>query len=744
MGIVLSKRYLSYISNQNVYINLENYIQNKGDKTNILKLINPTINLLISKIEKKNTTLEFFFIDYQINNYYDIIELFNEQYQIVNNKLEINFNNLNNNNYNDDCFLTTELIIKNENERKNFLITIYFNKKNIYNVLINNKSTDNYNLEIIFYGKNKKDFQKNLIKINYRDEKNKKILITINNYEEIDSYENFKKLNNIDDAFFEKIKHKGNKIKKTDFPIRRRYNIINIISENFYDISKYKYEKNDISAYHSYTLVKFIDINKGNKYLFKIEKTKELIKLDYEIEKFLLNFYDIYIKFDPVKDEANTFYEDCQKFILEFEEKKEKLNAYFLFQKCKNTYYNEIAYLKSKLKEQEFENKFISYCILLIVFSCENTKFINFMSEFNNIVNRIKTYSLLDRIKIILTQTLIFYNTNNFGIQYNLDKFENKLLFFKSEKFFRDIIKNLEEYSALFFIYLQLNSGSGENLYNGQSYYKVSMLELIDIKFHLLKLYPTYFFVVTNEHLYDIVFTCYPTTIETFNITNLFKSKILNKQDIEDSTMSLSLIKFHESGHEKFSFTSNGSNSPRNFFTPKFLPIEQTTWEEDREKYLKKFNIKYNIPMEDKNNFYIFKGESGKCVDFYLFKNYAFISNLIYCDNLKEIKNLQLFISPSLNELHDKILEILKNSNDNNVEKTENIQIGINQLRNTRYNFKIDVFEVLRNSSYENYKKIMKIIEPKPAKIEEKEEYKPIKPLSPKKRLRDINSIFIP
>ena len=741
MGIFLIKSFQNFTSNQKTFINLENYIQKIGNKKNILKLINPTLNLLISKIELKITTLEFFFIDYQKNNHFDIIEIFNNQYQIANNKLEININNLNNNN-NDDCFITTELKLKNENEIKNFLITIYYDKKNIYNVLINNSSTDNYNLEIIYYGKNKNQFEKNLIKINYRDEKNKKISYIIKNYEEIDSYENFKKLNNINDEFFEKIKFKGNKIKKTDFPFRRRFNIINIISQNFYDISKYKYNKNNISTYHSYSLIKFIDINKNNKYLFKIEKNKEIIKLDYEVEKFLLNFYNFYIKFDPSKEAPDKFYKECQKYKTEFEEKKEKLNDYFLFQKCKNTFYNEKAYLKTK--SEEFEHKFISFCVLLIVLSCDDTKFFNFISEFNNLIKRIKTYCLLDKIKIILTSTLIFYNTNNFGIFFNLDEFKNKLLILKSENFFREIIKNLEEYSELFFLYLQLNSGIGENLYDGQTYYKISMLDLNDIKFHFLKLYPKYFFVISNENLYDVVFTCYPTTIETFNRTNLFKSKILNKQDIDDSIMSLSLIKFHEAGHEKFSFTSNGSNSPRNFFSSQFLPIEQTTWEEDREKYLKQFNIKYNITKENNINFYTYKGESGKCVDFYLFKNYTYISNLIYYDNLKEIKDLKLFISPSLKELHNKILEILKKSNDNNAEKTENIQIGIKQLKNTRYNFKIDVFEVLRNSSYENFKRIMKIIELKPTKIEDKEEWEEIKPLSPKKISRDINSIFIP
>ena len=367
MGIYLCKKYESFINKENINFNLENYIKNKGNEKNILKLTNQIINLLISKIELKITKLEFIFIDYQMNNYFDTIELFKKDYKITNNKLEINFNNLNKN-YNEDCFITTELILKNKIERKKFLITIYYDKTNIYNVLINNKSNYNFNLEIIYYGKNKKEFSKNLINVNYKDDKNKKNSFNIDNYEEIDSYENFKKLNNIDDSFFKKIKIKGNKIKKTDFPIRRRFNIINITSQNFNEISKLKYNKNNNSTYNSYSLIKFIDINKRNKYIFKVEKNKTIIKLDYEIEEFLLKFFDIYNKFVYSKEDPIKFYNNCQIYKSNFEKNKDKLSEYFLFQKCKYTYYNEKPYLKNKSEEQKFEHKFISYSILLIIF----------------------------------------------------------------------------------------------------------------------------------------------------------------------------------------------------------------------------------------------------------------------------------------------------------------------------------------------------------------------------------------
>ncbi len=546
-------------------------------------------------------------------------------------------------------------------------------------------------MEIIYYGKKKKEFQKNFVKINYINEKNKKISYVINKFEEIDSYEKFKKLNNINDSLFEKLKFKGNKVKIIDFPIRRRYNIINITLQDFCEISKIKNNKNIDSNYNSYSLIKFIDIQKANKYLFKIQKNQTINRLDNETEAFLQKIYDIYNKFVSSKESIFSFYNDCQKYKSEFDEKSDKLRKYFLSQKTKNVYYNEKPYLKNKIEEQKFENKYISYSILLILFSSDEINFTKFFLGFKTILQKKNVYYLLDRINIILTYTLIYYNTKDIALIFNLKDYKNKLLIIKSENFFRDIIKNLEEYSALFFLYLQLNSGSGENLYDNKTYYKISMIELNDIKFHLLKLFPKYFFIVSNSQLSDIALTCYPTNVETFNINNFFTSNIINNKDIENSSMSFSLIKFHETGHEKFSLNSNGCDSPRHFFSSEFYPFEQTTWEEDREKFFKQYYVNYNLFKENKNNFYIYKGESGKCVDFYLFDNYIYLSNLIFFDNLKDIKDIKLFISPSLEELHEKIKEILKMQNSNK-SKFENIEIGTNQLRNTGFNFKIDVF----------------------------------------------------
>ena len=117
MGIYLIKTYQNFIFNQDLNFDLEKFIQKKGDEKNIIKLTNPILNILISKIELKITTLEFIFIDYQKDNYFDRIELLEKEYKITKNNLEIYLNNINKN-YIDDCFLTTELILKKNKDKK--------------------------------------------------------------------------------------------------------------------------------------------------------------------------------------------------------------------------------------------------------------------------------------------------------------------------------------------------------------------------------------------------------------------------------------------------------------------------------------------------------------------------------------------------------------------------------------------------------------------------------------------------
>ena len=70
--------------------------------------------------------------------------------------------------------------------------------------------------------------------------------------------------------------------------------------------------------------------------------------------------------------------------------------------------------------------------------------------------------------------------------------------YIQSELFFRKTISQLNDDSSLSLLYLQLNSGSGIDLTTKFECYKIRMIPLIEIKYHLLKkfFYPYFLFII--------------------------------------------------------------------------------------------------------------------------------------------------------------------------------------------------------------------------------------------------------
>ena len=237
------------INSNNSTFSLENYIKknHNSEKTKeILKLINPVLGLLINKIDDVKTNIHFYFLDYNKNgNLFNKFKIFNMEKSIGNNHIYISFSDLEKE-YIKESFIITEFILKNEEIEIKFLITIYIKKTNILNVFINNNESNLYSLEIIYYGNKYKDFEEVKVHLEknekIRKKSIKKVEITINNYEEIDSYSNF---SNDKRIIYEKIKYKDFNLTKEDFPKRRRYNLINITKEDFCQLTKLKYEKNE-------------------------------------------------------------------------------------------------------------------------------------------------------------------------------------------------------------------------------------------------------------------------------------------------------------------------------------------------------------------------------------------------------------------------------------------------------------------------------------------------------------------
>ena len=401
---------------------------------------------------------------------------------------------------------------------------------------------------------------------------------------------------------------------------------------------------------------------------------------------------------------------------------KEDLNKYFS-RNIEKIYYLEKPYKKDKESQNEFENKFISYSFLIALINLEIFTFRIFCKRMEAIINKIKSndlYNLLDRIKIFFSYSLIYLH---FKGETDLELCELTDYcndsFLKGERFFRNIIKNMDEYSHLFFIYIQLNSGIGVNLYDHKTYYRISMIDLYSIKNHILSLCPKYFFTFMNKKSEDIAFTCPFTLVESFNETKIFNNLIGTDNDESDSLTNYSLVQFHESGHGKFSSSTNGENSPRYFLDSSFNPVEQKTWEEDKDNLrLKGFQV------NTKNNEILcFKGESGKCVDYYLYNKMPLvIFGLLNCKKEGILQNINLFIGPSLESLHKKIEEIssLQNLTEEE-EKKEKGDSNISKLEKKKKrerNKYEDIGHILLKLSKEERTKIYNRLYPK---VEEKD-----------------------
>ena len=73
--------------------------------------------------------------------------------------------------------------------------------------------------------------------------------------------------------------------------------------------------------------------------------------------------------------------------------------------------------------------------------------------------------------------------------EYKLESFyelNEDSFFVKSELFYIDIISKLTDDSSLFFLYLQLYSGSCLVFFSSNHFYKIKHISLIEIKIHSL------------------------------------------------------------------------------------------------------------------------------------------------------------------------------------------------------------------------------------------------------------------
>ena len=276
-----------------------------------------------------------------------------------------------------------------------------------------------------------------------------------------------------------------------------------------------------------------------------------------------------------------------------------------------------------------------------------------------------------EKIKIIccIENHLARFIPTKLKLQKKIDLPENTP-YLKGEIMYRNIIKNLTDYSRLKFAFLQLNCGGGYDLIHKKDYYLLKMFPLTVIKSHLLYIPEDYFFIYSNIRGNEYAFIDPISKIESINEINVFEAENIAFQENEDNSIKVCLLHFHEKGgHKKY---GRREKSPRYVIS-------------------NDFNLYDNYLRDD-------SGESGNVLEVILLGNSNYIATLISCKNLKNLSNYELFTDESGENLLREINDILKR-NKTNIDNTDVKMINGNYI-----SMEGDKYSQLKNDEMEPIK----------------------------------------
>ena len=531
-----------------------------------------------------------------------------------------------------------------KNIRKNFKIKIYNNCANIINIKINNSNSLYYNAEIIFYCKN--------------------------------SIENIKLNDNLE-------YNTHNTTKRCRLMV---YNMAmdelsKIIKDNINDLLlKNKALDNIAKNSNKLLLINiYIDNSKSNILIF-IEDEKALINPNEQERQFFADFYreiwQLYFSKQNYNNNSLAIGEKYQNEILQkkeiFGKKIDNLNDSkntnilfsFINQGINCLLENNII---SKTQNNSDDLCFMFGYILFYSFIIEKQNFEKIVGNFFNNLNKCakKNFSDIDLIKIAISY--VIFSTNNITI--SSLKFRDDLKrddpYYKGFEFFENIISDLNEESDLMFIYLQINSGSGLNLINNENCLKISMLSIEEIKSHIIKNIPKYFYTF-NSFNGDYIMTDARTQIMIFNEKKIFEYPGSNNNTHNNNIMNVTLGMFHESGHEKFHMNSKigGDRSPLFCIDKNFDLIRREHW-------------------FDQN-----RGESGKFIDYYLYNSPKddFLVNLMDSSRSNELMDKSYFTGDlsKLNNISKNIISSTIKSKIQGQNNSSNVKNSLSSLTSSK------------------------------------------------------------
>ena len=469
----------------------------------------------------------------------------NKEFPIEENTNSIEFEYINEKfPYKNDIY--EKVILFDEEKEQEYLINI---KRHLDNYGIISKDIEDeeaFSLEIVFFFKDLKDCFGNIV---------------INN-KKIESKENFQKT--------------------------KRYNLINInqknsmeIFDNYSDNKIGNRDKNFLNDLFSTNNLLYNFIYGNNKKIGKIFHSNQ----EKEIEDFSKREIELIKKINEIiQNEKISSTELVQKFMI----LRNQQNYYITNEDSKeqgnylddlNQKFDRIPFfLKYYEKNPTNEDvKIIRTLSILNIFSnvtrtewCHSLRY--FLKETQNILKKKDYLNNKDQIMILINYASIIKSELPEYKQYQFESFyelNEDSFFVKSELFYRKIISNLTDESSLFFLYLQLDSGSGLDFVSRNHFYKIKHISLTEIKMHLLteNFYPYFFTFIGDKKL--LAWNDGKTQVKNYNLSY----KIYSTEDffeckfLVNNTVKLTIIKLHEYAHTKFKGDYKLKISPRYLLT---------------------------------------------------------------------------------------------------------------------------------------------------------------------------------
>ena len=280
-------------------------------------------------------------------------------------------------------------------------------------------------------------------------------------------------------------------------------------------------------------------------------------------------------------------------------------------------------------------------CYLNLILSDED-RFLERIQNLNEEKNKIfnKYTYLTNKDKSLILVNLLSNEKNNksnykFKCFYDLPEHSP---YIQSELFFRKTISQLNDNSSLSFLFLQLNSGSDEDYLTKAEHYKIRMIPLIEIKYHLLQkfFYPYFFTYDSNNKI--LALNNINTQILSFNESKdigYSRPQKLSKLSSQNNTIKLAFLKFHEHAHIKFYGNYDNKMEPRYLLDNNFKLIDNK----------KRKNSDVNVSDV---------GESGNALEYFIFEDYTILEKLILSTkNLSCLNNITLLTKDNFDELRE-------------------------------------------------------------------------------------------